>query len=129
MIKQFKKGQKVQITKDFWSTEMDCKCKNLDCKITYIDIDHMTSLQDLRNEIKKPVKILSGFRCTKHNIAVKGKKGSSHLTGKATDITVDGMETEDLAKACADFDGRGVYKKKGFVHVDSRGYRARWIGV
>ena len=48
-------------------------------------------LQPLREIIKKPMKITSGFRNSEVNKLVGGAKNSQHLNGQAADFKVDGM--------------------------------------
>lgn len=43
-------------------------------------------LQPLRNNIGKPIKVNSGFRCARLNKRVKGANKSHHLFGYAADI-------------------------------------------
>ena len=78
------------------------------------------------------MRILSGYRCPKHNKAVGGAKSSQHMLGTAADIVVEGVSVGDVAIAAGavlgDRGGIGRYLKHGFVHVDVRRNRARWIG-
>jgi uncharacterized protein YcbK (DUF882 family) len=48
----------------------------------------------------------------------------------AADIWVEGISPRQLAEVAVNigFDGIGIYQEQGFVHVDVRGYRARWEG-
>lgn len=48
-------------------------------------------LQPLREIIKKPMKITSGFRNSEVNRLVGGARNSQHLTGQAADFVIDGM--------------------------------------
>lgn len=48
-------------------------------------------LEPLRNIVKMPVKILSGYRCKELNEAVGGSKHSQHMQGQAADLRVDGQ--------------------------------------
>lgn len=48
-------------------------------------------LQPLREIIKKPMKITSGFRNSQVNRLVGGAKNSQHVTGQAADFTIDDM--------------------------------------
>ena len=48
-------------------------------------------LQPLREIIKKPMKITSGFRNSEVNKLVGGAKNSQHLNGQAADFVIDGM--------------------------------------
>lgn len=54
-------------------------------------------LQPIRDKIDKPIKINSGFRCSKLNEAVKGAKTSQHLKGQAVDMEIAGMSNYDFA--------------------------------
>ena len=53
-------------------------------------------LEPIREKIGKPVKISSGFRCPALNKLIGGSTTSQHMEGKAADIHVDGMTTEEL---------------------------------
>jgi len=53
-------------------------------------------LQPLREIIKVPIFINSGFRCFDVNAAVGGKSNSQHLDGKAADIIVPSMNLSDV---------------------------------
>lgn len=48
-------------------------------------------LQPLREIIKKPMKITSGFRNSEVNRLVGGAKNSQHTKGQAADFKIDGM--------------------------------------
>lgn len=121
---RYTRGKSVQLSKNFKSTEFDCKCGK--CKDTLIDDKLITLLQKLRNKVEKPIIINSGFRCAAHNKAVGGATTSQHTIGKAADIRVSGIDPEKIANYCETigFDGIGRYKT--FTHVDTRGYKARW---
>ncbi|GAB6158815.1 hypothetical protein JCM39194_20150 [Desulfotomaculum varum] len=51
-----------------------------------------------------------------------------HLKGMAADIRVPGFPVQSLAALAeqAGFSGIGLYRQQDFVHVDVRGWRARW---
>lgn len=128
MLKQYKKGVKTQITKNFASTEFDCNCKRPDCKVTNIETDHVEALQKMRDKWGKSVKITSGFRCAAHNAAEGGATNSRHKVSDATDIQVQGMTPDQVADDCEHFSGLGRYNT--FTHIDSRPIgskgKARW---
>ncbi len=129
-VSEYKKGEEVELTKHFKSTEFDCHCKNKSCTITYIDSDLIDLLEQLRNKWEKPIKIVSGFRCVAHNAKVGGKSGSQHLLGKACDFDISSLKNSigigTLVNDCQVFNGLGVSIKDNFIHVDVRGYHARW---
>jgi hypothetical protein len=54
-------------------------------------------LQPLRNRIKKPVIVLSGFRCLELNRSLGSGDNSQHVKGEAVDIYVPGYTAYELA--------------------------------
>ena len=85
-------------------------------------------LQPLRDAMQEPIKIGSGYRCTKLNQAVGGVANSQHIRGQAADLCIDGDKVKgkrwfDWIRAHCDFDqliwehnARGSY----WVHVSFR---------
>lgn len=53
-------------------------------------------LQPIRDKLDKPIRITSGYRPKWLNEAIKGSKTSQHIEGKAADIQVYGVSTEEL---------------------------------
>lgn len=102
-----------------------CRCP---CGQTKADPLLLEKLEKLQERIKAPLIITSGYRCPKHNNAIKGAKGSYHVKGMAADVTC----AKDLLllyfESVAIFKdhGVGLYPDNRFVHVDVRPYRARW---
>jgi len=85
----------------------------------------VTKLEQLRSLFNKPIHIISGYRCAKHNKACGGVTKSQHLTCSAADIRIEGVDPSRLAKrAHAVFRAIGIYDS--FVHVDTRTIRAFW---
>lgn len=118
------KGSSLQLTKNFNSDELDCKCTRDDCLVTKIDLDHIVNLQKLRDSIG-PLKITSGYRCPEHNKAIGGASNSKHMQGLATDLQSKRLSPKEVADSSEGFNGLGRYKT--FTHVDSReGLKARW---
>lgn len=85
-------------------------------------------LDAIRERIGKPIEVLSGYRCPEHNAEVGGVPNSQHVEGTAADITYDGIDVDCLAQIAEECgaDGIGKYYHQNFVHVDVRGYEARW---
>lgn len=125
-IRQYKKGVRTQITKNFWSTEFDSKGGYEDEQWTLIDLDHVEKLQKLRDKLGVSCKITSGYRSRTHNKAVGGASKSRHVIGDATDVQFKGISPEVVAEAAEElgFDGIGLYDT--FTHLDSRGHKVRW---
>ena len=81
--------------------------------------------------------ITSGYRTAAHNAKVGGSKSSQHLLGKAADIQVADTTVEAVAayaeSLMPDWGGVGRYpvkagRAKGWVHVDTRPNKSRWVG-
>lgn len=125
-IQKLTKGANISLAKNFNQSEFDCKCTRSECKETRVDMTHIKKLQEMRDKLGKPIHINCGFRCPEHNLEVGGVKGSQHQVGTATDITIPGMTPQEIAQAFNEFDGVGIYSN--FIHIDSRGYHARWNG-
>lgn len=77
-------------------------------------------------EPDEPVHLISGHRSKKTNDALraigrKTAKKSQHVLGKAADIRIPGVRTQELREEALDMKvgGVGFYPKDGFVHVDT----------
>ena len=125
-VKTYPKRANIRLSPHFTTAEFDCKCRHATCRVTYVDEALVLKLEEARAILGCPIYINSGFRCTYHNQKIRGKPGSQHLQGKAVDITTRGKHTpKQLVKVVGQlFDGVGVYPT--WVHVDTRGYPARW---
>ena len=53
-------------------------------------------LQPIRDKLKKPMIITSGYRNMKVNFLAGGKANSQHLKGQAADFTVQGMKVKQI---------------------------------
>lgn len=65
---------------------------SLDCMLDLI----ANCLQPIRDKLKKPMIITSGYRCKQLNTALGGAANSQHTKGQAVDFHVNGMRVEDL---------------------------------
>lgn len=90
------------------------------------------NLQVLRDEIREPIHINSGYRTKAYNKKVGGVPSSQHIQAKAADITAKNYIPKTLAALIERLikagkmkqGGLGIYP--GFVHYDIRGTKARW---
>lgn len=76
-------------------------------------------LQPLRDAIKKPVIVSSGYRCPKLNSYIGGVSNSQHVTGQAADITVTGMTIKALFE----------YIRKSGIVYDQLIEEGTWIHI
>lgn len=114
----------------FTKRELDCRCGCKTPRKIRVELGKLARDLELMRDILGPMKILGGYRCPKHNRAVNGAVNSQHLYGKAADLGVpQGQKLRYVAAANSvpafHGGGIGVYPNGG-VHVDRRGFVARW---
>ena len=77
-------------------------------------------LQPIRDKLKKPMVITSGYRCLKVNQLAGGKSNSQHLTGEAADFHVPGMSVQEtiefIKRSGVDFD-QLINEYDKWVHI------------
>lgn len=130
-----KEEMDMKIGEYFDDYEFACHCDRhgVDAE-GYPILDHIIDkrlidvLDKIRERLGVPITVNSGYRCPEHNAEVSGVPDSQHVLGTAADITYDGIDVDTLAEIAEECgaDGIGKYYKQDFVHVDVRGYAARW---
>ncbi|TLD81298.1 D-Ala-D-Ala carboxypeptidase family metallohydrolase [Helicobacter trogontum] len=93
-------------------------------------------LVEIREHFGKPLIIKSPYRCPENNKRNNGASKSRHLVGDAVDFIIKGVPTkqvfEHVLKTYNDKPfgiaiGINPHDEfRGFVHLDTRGYKARW---
>lgn len=112
-------------SKYFSEDEQVCKCCGEGADL--IDPRLLEVLDAMREAIGEPLYVSCMYRCPEHNAVVRGVWNSQHVLGKAADVQLpDGWTPEELAQLAEECgaDGIGIYDWG--VHVDTRGYSARW---
>jgi uncharacterized protein YcbK (DUF882 family) len=90
------------------------------------------NLQVLRDEVKKPIKITSGYRDSSFNKKIGGATQSRHITGQAADLKIEGYTPKQVAAIIEKLIAAGKMKQGGlgiystWIHYDVRGTKARW---
>ena len=111
----------------------------LDKRILYRVIELQDELEKLGYN-RNAFYIRSNFRHPQYNEQIKGASKSRHIKGEAVDLTIqdinqDGKYTDEDKKIVLDLaekkiignkGGVGLYPGTRSVHLDVRGYRARW---
>lgn len=129
---KYVKGQAVQLTKNFKSTEFDCHGKGC-CSETLVDQKLVEYAQKIRDHFGKPVNVSSGYRCLTHNRSIGSGDGSQHVKGGAADIYINGVAPIEIARYAENLGikGIGLYETEAdgyFVHIDVRTSKAFWYG-
>ena len=92
------------------------------------------NLQVLRDRLRVPITVISGYRTKKYNTKIGGARRSQHMTAKAGDIKVAGMTPREVKEVIEELIEEGEMVQGGvglyttFVHYDVRGRKARWKG-
>lgn len=108
----------------------------LDTKVIYLLLDIRKQMQESDLDPDE-IHIISGYRTPDHNERVGGKSESRHQLGDAIDLMIgdvnrDQRKDREDKKAVVPVFNRVVGSKGGFgkyarsLHIDTRGYRARW---
>lgn len=116
-------------TRNFTWRELECRCG---CGTRFIDSSALLKLQALREHMSRPLIINSAARCPLHNARIGGAPLSQHRStnlrpSTAFDISLRGHDKQSLifAAEAVGFGGIGT-SYNTFLHVDDRGYVARW---
>ena len=125
------KGDNEWINNWFKTKEFQCQCKNDDCVEQKISIELIRRLTDIREYTKSPMRVNSGFRCTKHQEEIRNSgtstvvaKKSTHETGDAADISVSSLTTGALIPV-AEKHFKSIGIATNFIHVDLRDDKVR----
>ncbi len=104
------------ITENFKREEFACSC----CGKDDIDYELVKKLQTLREIYGSPMAITSGVRCEQFNSKLPGSsKTSSHIAGKAADISVVNSAVRfRLIKLALEMGWKRVGIAGNFIHLD-----------
>ena len=128
MVRQYKRNEKVQLSKNFRLDEFKCKCGK--CDPILLDEKLVELLQKIRDHFGKSVNVNSGYRCPSHNASPKvgGNPGSHHMKGMAADIRVEGVTPAEVAKYAESIGIQRIGLYDTFVHIGSDPSRHFWKG-
>ena len=119
----------IVATPHFTDKELMCGCGCLDC---YMQADFMETLEKIRVEMNRPLKLSSAKRCAKHNAAVSSTGANGPHTdhgdgGQAVDILISGADALRLVEVAKKFGMTGIGVKqngpvgKRYIHCDNLG--------
>jgi uncharacterized protein YcbK (DUF882 family) len=105
-------------------------------RIAPIDIDLLDQLHTIQSKLntKREIMLVSGYRSPETNgnlrHSEKGNgvaRGSLHMSGKAMDFRIPGLNLRHVHKATlsSTLGGVGYYARSGYIHMDT-GRKRRW---
>lgn len=123
----------MQLTANFSLSEFRSKCGADFPPLVLKNIQDLAkALQVIRNELRVPITINSGYRSPEHNNRIGGAQNSMHTRGLAVDFSAQGMAPNAVAAIIERLISEGKIPQGGlkayktWVHYDIRGTRARW---
>ena len=122
----------MKLTTNFSLNEFNKRNYNVPTDVLRNLLELAKNLQVLRDEVKKPIKITSGYRPAELNAKVGGATKSRHITGQAADFKIEGYTPKQVAAIIEKLIAEGKIKQGGlgtystWVHYDTRGTAARW---
>lgn len=126
---EWTKGQGSEISVYFTEDEFSCPCIHASCVSQRINRDLTTRLFAVRQALRSPIHITSGFRCHEHqlDLAAKGyetAKGlSQHELGNAADVQATIM---GKLRVAVESQFTSIGYANTFLHVDTRSGDRKW---
>lgn len=126
----FQRGDSAALTKNFTRLEFQCPCG---CSQQTLDTELAEKLQIIRDKLRTPLTVTSGYRCIQHNAAVGGSASSRHRYGMAADWRTQHRSVNPVALGIiaqvVGFGGIGIYWHRlgAFCHVDTRQGKSTWL--
>jgi uncharacterized protein YcbK (DUF882 family) len=134
VVQSVNNGEEMEVTFNIATGELDAdayrrfrhlmRCLHTGAE-TPIDPRLVDLLYRIAQRTKQKIMLVSGFRAPMFSLATL----SYHTRGMAADIRIPGMTAlmaRDLAESMG-VHGLGYYPVSGFIHVDVRDDRTRWI--
>jgi uncharacterized protein YcbK (DUF882 family) len=115
----------MKLTTNFSLSEFNKRNYNVPTDVLRNLIELAKNLQVLRDEVKKPIKITSGYRPAELNAKVGGVTKSRHITGEAADFKIEGYTPKQVAAIIEKLIAAGKMKQGGlgtystWVHYDT----------
>lgn len=125
----------MYITPNFKAEEFKCPKDGIPPAELLGNLERLCmQLEALRDELGKPIIVISGYRSPNFNASIDGAKRSQHMFATASDIKVKGVSPRKvhstilklISEGRMEQGGLGLYET--FVHYDVRGCKARWYG-
>ena len=106
----------------FSREEFACKCG---CGLDKVDAELLNILNLIRKKFGR-TSVSSGCRCPTYNAKIGGAEDSRHIHCDAADITCENGTPKEVADYAEELGVDGIGRYRGWTHIDTRGFKARW---
>ena len=117
------------LSPSFSRAEFSCPCAKCE---TVVAMGLVDRLQRIRDAIRMPIRITSGYRCKTYNAQVGGETDSAHLTGEAVDVLMPSNEYRAIfiEQMVRWFSRYGIYDRHIHMDISTTMPSPRcWVGV
>lgn len=102
-----------------WFKSVEFESPDLKDSGALMNLDFVRKLDKLREAVKMPLTIVSGYRTSEHNDKVGGVDSSAHTSGHAADIAVlESGRRYQILEAAFRLGFRRIGIGNGFIHID-----------
>ncbi len=118
----------TRLSDHFSAEDLRCSCQTCGGSLR-ISLVLVGMLEEIRYYYNRRVHVLAGYRCEARLKELKRSRKSYHGLGKAVDIHLSGISSQDLFDFCRGFKaikGLGYYPEQDFVHIDLRDQKERF---
>ena len=117
------------LSPSFSRAEFRCQCGKCE---TIISMALVERLQRIRDAIRMPIRITSGYRCEAYNKLIGGETGGAHTSGEGVDVLMPSNEYRMLflEQAVRWFSRIGIYDRHIHMDISTTMPSPRcWVGV
>lgn len=115
-----------RLAEHFRAEELACPCDRDSCKCVVVHWALIELLSRMRQQLKQPIYVTSGYRCPRQNQEVGGAPESLHLAGMAADVQAAAATPEHLASVAEAVGAGGIGVYPRHCHVDVGEPDRRW---
>ena len=117
-----------RLAEHFRAEELACPCERGSCKCVVVHWALIELLSRMRQQLKQPIYVTSGYRCPRQNQEVGGAPESLHLAGMAADVQAAAAKPPHLKSVAEAVGAGGIGVYPRHAHVDVGEPDRRWEG-
>jgi hypothetical protein len=117
-----------RLAEHFKAEELACPCDRDGCRTVVVHWALIELLSRMRQQLKQPIYVTSGYRCPRQNQEIGGAPESLHLAGMAADVQAAAATPEHLKSVAEAVGAGGIGVYPRHCHVDVGEPGRRWEG-